>query len=88
MLKRDMLYELGYEDFVVFRDPDYDSAIIGISDDNRVIYDYDKMVVDLMVTDGMNMVDAAEFIDYNTIGSSSPAPERDPIIMYRLLDLE
>lgn len=88
MTKAEMLYDMGYEDFVLFKNPDYDSAIIGISDDNRVIYDYDKMVVDLMVTDGMNMVDAAEFIDYNTLRAYSETPELDPIVMYRLLDFD
>jgi hypothetical protein len=88
MTNREILCEMGHEDAVIFENPDYDSAIIGISDDNRVIYDYDKMVVDLMVTDGMNMVDAAEFIDYNTIGAYSETPELDPIVMYRLLDFD
>lgn len=90
MLKRDMLYELGHEDFIVFRNPDYDSAIIGISDDNRVIYDYDKMVAHLMEVDGMEMLDAMEFIDYNTLGSSPPPDmgECGPIIMYGLPDIE
>lgn len=88
MTRAEMLYDMGYEDFVLFENPDYDSAIIGISDDNRVIYDYDKMVEDLMVTDGMEWLDAAEFIDYNTIGAYSETPDRDPIVMYRLLDFE
>ena len=88
MTKREILCNMDYEDLIVFENPDYDSAIIGISADNRVIYDYNKMVVDLMVTDGMNMVDAAEFIDYNTLRAYSETPELDPIIMYRLLDFD
>lgn len=88
MLRRDMLCELGHEDFVVFRNPDFDSAIIGISDDNRVIYDYEKMIEDLMVTEGMEMIDAADFIGYNTLRAYSETPERDPIVMYRLLEFD
>lgn len=88
MTRAEMLYEMGYEDFVLFKDPDYDSAIIGISDDNRVIYDYDKMVEDLMVTDGINMVDAMEVIDYNTLRAYSKTPELDPIVMYRLIEFD
>lgn len=88
MTRAEMLYDMGYEDFVLFENPDYDSAIIGISDDNRVIYDYEKMVEDLMVTDGMEWLDAAEFIDYNTLRAYSKTPDRDPIVMYRLLDFE
>ena len=88
MTKSEMLYEMGYEDFVVFKDPEFDSAIIGISDDNRVIYDYDKMVAHLMEVDGIEMLDAMEYIDYNTLGASPPPEWGDlgPIVMYGLLD--
>ena len=79
---------MGHEDAVIFENPDYDSAIIGISDDNRVIYDYDKMVAHLMDVDNMEMLDAMEFIDYNTLKAYSETPELDPIVMYRLLDLD
>ena len=44
MTNSEMLRDMGYEDFILFDNPDFDSAIVGISDDNRVIYDYDKMV--------------------------------------------
>ncbi len=88
MKKRELLCEMGYRDAVIFENPDYDSAIIGVSDDNRVIYDYDKMVVHLMDADGMEMLDAVEFIDYNTLKAYSETPELDPIVMYRLLDLD
>lgn len=48
MSKRDLLVELGYEDSIVFENPDYDNAIIGTDDNSRVVYDYDKMVECLM----------------------------------------
>ena len=90
MTNSEKLSEMGYEDFVLFDNPDFDSAIIGISDDNRVIYDYDKMVAHLMDVDGMEMLDAIEFIDYNTLGASPPPEMGDcgPIVMYGLLDFE
>ena len=31
--RRDLLNEMGLEDSIVFENPDYDSAIIGYSDD-------------------------------------------------------
>ena len=40
--------ELEYDDVVILENPDYDSAIIGVSEDRRVIYDFDKMVEHLM----------------------------------------
>lgn len=54
MSKRDLLVELGYEDSIVFENPDYDNAIIGTDDNSRVVYDYDKMVECLMEEDGMD----------------------------------
>lgn len=87
MTKRELLCEMGHEDAVVFDNPEFDSAIIGISDDNRVIYDYDKMVAHLMDIDDMEMIDAIEFIDYNTLRAYPPPDRGDgPIVMYGLLD--
>ena len=88
MTNREMLCEMGYEDAVIFDNPDYDSAIIGVSDDRRVIYNYDKMVAHLMDADGMEMLDAVEFIDYNTLRAYPPSGMGDgPIVMYSLLDI-
>lgn len=70
------------EDSVVFENPDYVSAIIGVSEDGRVIYDYDKMVESLMQSDGMTYEDACEFIDYNTIRALPYMGDKAPIVMY------
>lgn len=64
---KDALNELGYESSIVFENPSYDTAIIGISSDGQVVYDYDKMVEYLVKTDEMTPEEACEFIDYNTI---------------------
>lgn len=80
---RELIEEYEYEDVLIFSNPDYASAFIGISDDNRAIYDYDKMVKYLMDRDGMTDIEAVEFIDYNTIRSLSYFDEA-PIIMYEL----
>ena len=50
MKAAERLSEWGYEDVIVFDNPSYDNALIGVSEDNRAIYDYDKMVVWLAVT--------------------------------------
>ena len=41
---RDYLLENGYEDTVIFTNPSYSKAFIGVSTDGRAIYDYYKMV--------------------------------------------
>ena len=80
---RDVICEMGYEDAIVFDNPDYDDAIVGVSDDCRVVYDYDLMVKCLMETDGMTYEEAAEFISYNTI-RAAVYMEKGPIVMYRI----
>ena len=66
--RRSILNEIGLEDSIVFENPDYDSAIVGYdSVENRIVYDYEKMVDHLMDNDGMTYEEAVEFIEYNTI---------------------
>ena len=81
----DILVEKGYDDVIVFRNPDYDEAIIGVDTTGRVIYDFDLMVGHLMTHDNMDEMEAIEFIDYNIIGFSPPAGVDGPIVMYKLL---
>ena len=79
---RDLIAELGLEESVVFENPDYDAAIIGYTDDGRVVYDYEKMAKCLMDEDGMTYEDAVEFIDYNTIRALPYAGPNGPIVIY------
>lgn len=83
MTNREILSDLDYEYLLVFENPDYDDAIIGVSHDDRVIYDYDKMIVCLMREDNMSLEEAMDFIDYNTMNSLC-FESRGPIIMYGL----
>lgn len=87
MSNRDLLCDAGYEESIVFEHPDYDSAIIGVDENGRVVYDYYKMVQDLMDQDGMTRDEAVEFLEYNTIRALPYAGEEAPIIMTRLEDL-
>lgn len=82
---KELIEELGYEDVIIFSNPSYASAFVGISEDNRAIYDYDRMVGYLMEVEGWSDVEAIEFIEYNSI-RSLPYYRNSPIIMYRLLD--
>lgn len=82
--RRDLLNEMGLEDSIVFENPDYDSAIIGYSDDYRIIYDFDLMVEHLMTVDNMSFEDAIEFIEYNTIRSIPYAGSLAPIVLHKI----
>lgn len=81
---KDALCEMGYETSIVFENPDYASAAVGISEGGAVIYDYDLMVESLMEEEGMDATDAMEFIDYNTVRALPYIGPGAPIIMYRL----
>jgi hypothetical protein len=83
MNKRELLCDMGYEDSIVFENPDYEQAIVGISIDGNVVYDYNLMVEEL-IEEGMTSEEAVEFIDYNVVRSLPYAGEHAPIIMISL----
>lgn len=85
----------GYEDVVIFENPSYDDALVGVIEDRqavdnygiegfRAVYDYDKMVAWLAVTWGLTQEEAMEWIEYNTIGALPNAGPLGPVIMYSL----
>lgn len=85
MKNRDRLAESGYEDAVVFENPDFDSAIIGVTTDNRVVYDLNKMIDHLAEEDGIDRIEALEFIEYNTL-RACPYFDGAPIVIETWVD--
>lgn len=75
-----LLLEAGYEGTIFFTNPSYEDAFLGISSDDRAIYDYEKMVKSLVNHEDMTEDEAREFIDYN----ATFYIEGGPIILYRL----
>ena len=74
MKPEEILEENGYdiemlteEETILYRNPDFADAIIGISDDYHVIYDYELMVESLMKNEGWTYEESVEWIDYNTL---------------------
>ena len=80
---REALCDMGHEEAVVFDGPDYDEAIVGVTDDGQVVYDFDRMVQILVERDGMERLEAIDFIDYNTIRALQYI-ENPPIVMNKL----
>ena len=72
------------DDAIVFDNMAYDSSIIGITTDGRIVYDYDKMVDELMQDEDWSYEDAVDWIDYNTVRSLPYAGPNGPIIMYNI----
>lgn len=80
---RDALCDMGHEDAVIFDGPDFDEAIVGVTDDGQVVYDYDAMVECLMKQDNIGRLEAIEFIEYNTM-RALPYIDNAPIVMNRI----
>lgn len=81
MTSEEKLLYMGYENVVIFQNYSYDAALIGVTEDNRAVYDFDKMVAWLMETEGFTQDEAIEWIEYNTIRALGYAGEGAPIIM-------
>ena len=78
---KQLITDLGYEDVRVFDDYDYADAFIGMSNDGRAVYSYDKMVEWLMLKEDWSFEEAVEWIDYNTIRALPYYPD-GPIVVY------
>lgn len=78
------LEEAGY-DFdnptLEFTSPSYDEAVIGYTTDNRIVYDFEKMVQCLMKHDNISWIEAVEFIEYNVLSFHHFGSDM-PIIIY------
>lgn len=79
---KEVLGELELNESVVFENPDYVSAIVGRTEDGRIVYSWEKMIKHLVDTDGMTEEDAIDFISYNTERALPYAGAMAPIILY------
>lgn len=84
MTAEERLLDNGYEGVVYLTNYSYDTALIGVSEDGRAIYDYALMVEWLIKEEGFSEEDAVEWIDYNTIRALGYAGASAPIVMYRI----
>ena len=75
----DILVDKGYEDVIVFRNPNYTNALIGITDNHQAVYDYELMLEWLAEHENMDFEEAADFICYN---DSFNYGEKYPVIYY------
>lgn len=79
-----LLLDNDLEGTPFFTGDDYDTAILGYTEDGRIVYSYDLMVEWLVKNDDMDSIDAQEWIDYNVIRTVPYMGEKQPIIVYTL----
>lgn len=76
----------GCEDSVFLRDYNYYSAIVGVDQDNRIIYSYELMIDYLVKEQDMTMIEAIEWIDVNTLRVLECVPlSIRPIVLFPLI---
>ena len=80
-----LLIENGYEGVIFLTNPSYDDAILGVSINNCVVYDYHMMVEWLVRNEGFSEEEATDYIDYNTIRALPYMGEGAPIIVNSLI---
>lgn len=84
MTAAERLQDAGYDDVVILDNYSYDDALIGVTEDRRAVYDFDRMVSWLMQREGWSRLEAIEWIEFNTIGALPYAGDQAPIIMYSI----
>ena len=84
MTAAERLMAAGYEDVMILSDYSYDDALIGVTEDNRAVYDFDKMVAWLVAKEGWSRDEALDWVVYNTLRALPYAGEEAPIVLYPL----
>lgn len=71
---------------IILDNPSFDNSIVGVDENGRVIYSFDKMIEELSQEDSISLDEAAEYIEYNAIRAIPYMGEYAPIICYELLN--
>lgn len=87
--RREILVNLGLDESIVFENPSYDTAMVGYENGtNRIVYNFDAMVEDLMEQDNIDYEESVEFIEYNTLRALPYMGYLAPIVMYPIEDMD
>ena len=82
MTAEERIIDAGYEDVVILSNYSYDDALVGVTEDGRAVYDFEKMVAWLVDKEGFEEIEAIEWIEYNTIRALPYMGDRAPIIIH------
>lgn len=61
--------------------PEFEEALIGITTDNKAVYDYSKIVEVLVERDKMTTEEAVEYVDYNVLRAIPYMGEYCPVVI-------
>lgn len=82
---KEILVDNGYEDVILFENPDFASAFIGVTTDEIAVYNYRKMIEHLVNVSEMTEEEAEEYINYNTI-RALPYYKKSPVVVMDLCE--
>ena len=74
------------DSIILFSEPEFADAIIGVDEKDRIVYNFSQMVAQLMNDNGMSEEDAIEYLNTTTIPSMDDMGDRAPIIVYDLFE--
>jgi hypothetical protein len=75
-MRRELLAEKHGEELLFLSEEYFDEAIVGVTNDDRVVYDMDKMIEVLCHESNCDAEEAIEYLEFNTwrayVGESTP----------------
>ena len=77
---KEWLIDKGFDDSIVLENPSYRNAVIGISENGRVIYSERIILEDMVIDEGMDSDNALEHFSYNLLRSLPYMGVMAPII--------
>lgn len=84
MNAEERLIDAGYDDVTYLVNYSYDDALIGVTEDGRAVYDFDKMVEWLMNEEDWSEEESIEWIEFNTLRALPYIGDKAPIVIYPL----
>lgn len=82
---KEWLVEQGYDDSILLESPSYRNAVVGVSDEGRVIYSERIILQDMMIDEGMEYEEAIDHFSYNLLRSLPYMGKMAPIIQHDIM---
>lgn len=79
---KEWLVDQGYNDSILLESPSYRNAVVGVSEEGRVIYSARIILQDMIIDEGMEHEEAVDHFSYNLLRSLPYMGEMAPIIQY------
>lgn len=81
--------EYGFEEDelpIILDSHAYDGSIVGITESNRLVYDYEKMIQEFARDEGCSELEAQEWVDYNTMRAIPYMGDKKPIVIVKTVE--